>query len=161
VRAALLGMDPRIRFANVAPLAEQLIDPQLRSWRLGATMFTLFGALALLVAALGLYSVLAFDVAQRTREIGLRSALGANTGVLLAMVVRSAARMTGIGVAAGLVAALLLAPRLQELLYHTSPRDPVTLGTVALVLLIVSLAASCVPAWRAARVDPIVALRAD
>ncbi len=160
VRSALVAMEPRFRFINVMSMQAN-VDFFARSWRLGATMFTLFGALALLVAALGLYSVLAFDVAQRTRELGLRCALGARRGNLLGMVLARSLRMTGIGVLLGLAAAFLLAPRLRDLLYRTLPRDPLTLAAAALALLLVAVAAGVVPAWRAARVDPNVALRTD
>jgi ABC-type antimicrobial peptide transport system permease subunit len=160
VRDALLEMEPRLRFVNVRPLSE-LTSQELRSWTLGASMFTVFGLLALVVAAIGLYSVLAFDVAQRTREIGLRSALGAGTTRQVASIMGRAARMTLAGLAAGVVAALLLAPRIEGLLYHTSPRDPVTIAFVSVVLLAVAGLASGIPAWRAASVDPNVALRSE
>jgi predicted permease len=161
IRRTLLALEPRLRFVHIVTLREELIDSQLRSWMLGATMFTSFGAFALLVAALGLYSVLAFDVAQRTREIGLRCALGANTRSLLGLIVRRALRLAAAGVALGLLAAAFLAPRLQNLLFQTSPHDPATLSLVAAVLLAVAAVAAALPAWRAARVDPNVALRAE
>jgi predicted permease len=161
VRDAVLASEPRLRYVNVTTLSEELIQPQMRAWTLGATMFSVFGGLALLVAALGLYSVLAFDVAQRTREIGLRSALGADTGALLGMVVRRAVLMCAAGVTLGLAAAALLSPRVSDLLYETAPRDPATMAGVAVVLLAVAVLASGAPAWRAARVDPNIALRAE
>jgi predicted permease len=161
IRRSLLALESRLRFVHIVTMREELIDSQLRSWTLGATMFTAFGAFALLVAALGLYSVLAFDVAQRTREIGLRCALGADTRSLLGLIVRRALRLAAAGVAVGLVVAALLAPRLQNLLFQTSPHDPATLSLVAAVLMTVAAAAAALPAWRAARVDPNVALRAE
>jgi predicted permease len=159
-RRVLLGLEPRLRYVNIQPLAA-LTSTELRGWTLGATMFTVFGGLALVVAALGLYSVLAFDVAQRRREIGLRSALGAGTGRLVGIVMGRAVRITAAGLLIGLAGALLLAPRLRTLLYQTSPGDPLTLVGVALVLLLVAIIAGGLPAWRAARVDPNVALRSD
>jgi ABC-type antimicrobial peptide transport system permease subunit len=134
---------------------------QARSWTLGATMFTIFGLLALVVASVGLYSVLAFDVAQRTREIGIRTALGAKKARLLRAVVGHGAFLGGVGVALGLGGAYLAAPYIQDLLFETSPRDPTVFATVAVVLLAVSVAASLVPALRATRVDPATALRAE
>lgn len=160
VRREVLGIDARIRFVDVALLAERM-NPLMRSWEMGATLFMVFGMLALLVAGVGLYSVLAFDVAQRTRELGLRSALGAPVSRLLSMVVGRGMRVTLAGVAVGLLAAALLAPRIETLLFDVPPVDPVTYLGVAATLLAVALAASIGPAWRASRVDPNVALRAD
>jgi putative ABC transport system permease protein len=160
VRAAILSVDPRIRHVEAEPMMSR-IDPRLRSWELGAAVFSIFGLLALVVASIGLYSVLAFDVAQRTREIGVRSALGASTKSLVRLVVGQSLRITVIGIAAGLAAALLLAGRVEPLLFETRARDPLALGGVVLILLLVAMLASSLPAWRASRVDPNVALRGD
>jgi predicted permease len=160
VQRAVVATDGRVRFARVQPL-EELVAGELRQWRLAATMFSLFGLLALLVAALGLYSVLAFDVAQRVREIGLRTALGASTASIMSLIMYRALRITAAGIAMGLILALALAPRLQDLLYRISPRDPVTFTVVVVTLCAVSILAAGVPAWRAARVDPNVALKAE
>jgi ABC-type antimicrobial peptide transport system permease subunit len=124
-------------------------------------MFSLFGALALLVASVGLYSVLAFNVARRVRELGVRSAMGASRGRLLGMVLGDATRLLGFGVALGLVLAAAAAGKLGPLLFDTSPRDPVILAGVALLLLLVGILASALPAWRASRVDPMEALRTE
>jgi putative ABC transport system permease protein len=160
VRAELVTMDPRIRFVRTMPL-EEMLGPELRQWRLGAVLFSLFGLLALIVSAIGLYSLLAFDVAQRVREIGLRTALGANTRLIVGLVVTRAVRLTALGVAAGGIAALIFAPRLKELLYEVRPRDPLVFGIVIATLGAVALVAAGLPALRAARVDAMVALRAD
>jgi ABC-type antimicrobial peptide transport system permease subunit len=160
VRAELLALEPRLRYVDVDPLAD-MTATETRSWRLGASMFTVFGVLALIVASIGLYSVLAFDVAQRTRELGLRSALGAGATRLLGDVVLRAMRMTVAGLAIGIVAALLFAPRLSGVLFETSPRDPLTHAGVAVTLLIVAVISSGLPALRASRVDPNIALRSD
>jgi predicted permease len=160
IRSAMLGLEPLVRHADVRPLLD-LAESELRPWKLGATLFGVFGLIALMVAALGLYSVLVFDVAQRTREIGLRSALGARTGDVVGLVAARAARITVAGIALGLLVALLLAPRLESLLFGIGPRDPVTFGAAALLLLAVAAMASVVPAWRAARVEPNIALRTD
>jgi len=160
VQQELKGLDPRVRFAHVR-LFQDLIDPDLRSWTLGATMFSLFGLLALLVAMVGLYSVLAFNVARRTRELGVRAAMGASRVRLLSMVLRQALMVTGVGVALGLVIAALAASRVGPLLFDTSPRDPLVLGGAALVLLLVAVVAGAVPAWAASKVDPMGALRAE
>jgi predicted permease len=160
VQRAMLSADDRVRFVRTVPL-EEMLAPELRKWELGATMFSLFGALALLVAALGLYSVLSFDVAQRVREIGLRTALGATTRGIVGIVLGRALRITVVGVAAGAAVALLLAPRLDSMLYGVDARDPLTFIIVAVTLGVISLVAAGVPALRAARVDPNVALKAD
>ena len=160
VRRELRNLDPGVRFAHVH-LQQDLIDPQLRSWKLGATMFSLFGILALVVAAVGLYSVLAFNVARRTREMGVRSAVGASRARLLRMVLRQAVGVTGLGVGVGLAVALYFSNLMEDLLFNTSPRDPVVFVGVVIVLLVVALAAAAIPAWAAAKVDPMGALRAD
>jgi predicted permease len=160
IQRELLALDPSVRFAVVEPV-ERILDPQLHTWRLGAVVFTAFGFLALLVAGIGLYSVLAFSVAQRTFELGVRSALGAGRPRLMGLVLGQAARLLALGVALGLVAAWLAAPRVEDLLYGTSPHDPAVLLSVAGVLLGVGLLAAWLPARRATRVDPSIALRAE
>lgn len=160
MRSAIVDLDTRVRYATVEPMST-LIDPQLRSWTLGATMLGVFGILALVVAAIGLYSVLSFDVAQRTRELGVRAALGAGRNRLLGLVVRRALGMTTIGVAAGGVAALVLVQRVETMLFEIPPRDPATFAAVIVLLHMVAAVASAVPGWRAARVAPNQALRAE
>jgi ABC-type antimicrobial peptide transport system permease subunit len=157
---ALRALDPRVRFTTVAPLQAQ-IDPQARAWTLGAAMFSVFGLLALVVAAIGLYSVLAFDIAQRTRELGIRTALGAERSALLRAVVFSGVRLAGLGILVGLVVSILAAPYIQDLLFEVSARDPGVLAGVAAALVAVSVAASLLPGLRATRVDPMEALRTD
>jgi len=160
IRREVQGLDSRIRFVYARPLQE-LIDPGIRSWVLGASMFSLFGGLALVVAMLGLYSVLAFNVARRTRELGVRSALGANQGRLLGMIMRQALAVTGLGVTVGLALAVAASSAMGPLLFDTSPRDPRIFAVVGAVLLLVAVAAGAVPALAASRVDPMGALRAD
>ncbi|MCG6957134.1 MAG: ABC transporter permease [Gemmatimonadetes bacterium] len=160
VAPILRGLDTRIRYATVAPLRDS-IDPQARSWTLGATMFTVFGLLALVVAAIGLYGVLAFDVAQRTRELGIRTALGAARGRLLRNVMWDGFRLAVAGVVLGLAISLLAAPFARDLLFHVSPRDPDVFVVVAVALILVALVASLIPGFRATRVDPAVALRTE
>ena len=160
IRRTLLDLDPRIRYVDAEPMMNR-IDPSTRSWQLGAAVFSIFGLLALVVSAIGLYSVLAFDVAQRTREIGVRSALGATTREVIGLVVGNALRITAIGVAVGVLGALALAGRIEPLLFEIPPRDPLTFIAVVVTLHVVAAIASTVPAWRASRVDPNVALRSD
>jgi ABC-type antimicrobial peptide transport system permease subunit len=147
-------------YARVRPY-QDLLDPQLRSWRLGATLFSAFGALALGIAAVGLFGVVSYLVAQRTREIGVRLALGGTGARVARAVIGDAVRMVSGGVAAGLALALGLAPFVQSLLFQTSAREAAILGAAGLLLLGIAVCAAVVPAWRAARVSPLVALRAD
>lgn len=160
VAGALRELDPRVLFAQVSTLTDRL-EPQTRAWTLGATLFSVFGVLALLVAGIGLYGVLAFHVAQRTRELGIRAALGALKGELLGGVVRDGLRVTALGIVVGLGLALALGRYAEPLLFRVSSRDPWTLAGVAAILLLVGLAASLVPGLRATRVDPTEALRAE
>lgn len=158
VRREMQGIEPDLPFANVLVL-QDLVDPTVRPWQLGAVLFTLFGALALAVAAVGLYGVLSHLVAQRTHEIGVRMALGANADSVLRLIVGEGVRMTLVGLAVGLVGAYAAGRALKALLYGVSPADPATLVTVTFVLLGTAAVASYLPARRAAKVDPMVALR--
>jgi ABC-type antimicrobial peptide transport system permease subunit len=124
-------------------------------------MFTIFGFLALLVAAVGLYSVVAYDVSQRTQELGVRVALGASAGKVIRLVLADGVRVVALGLLLGAMMALAFASRVTPLLYHVSGRDPITYLFVVLVLLGVALMASLAPALRASRVDPNIALRAE
>jgi ABC-type antimicrobial peptide transport system permease subunit len=160
IRREVLAVDPAIRWVQVEPMRDT-IAPEMRAWQLGAAMFSLFGVLALLVAAIGLYSVLAFDVAQRTRELGVRAALGASTRRLVRAVVARALATTALGVLLGGLVALLLAGRVEPLLFETRGRDPLSFLVVAGALLTVAVLAAGLPARRAARVDPNTALRAE
>lgn len=160
ITPVLRSVSPRIRFAEVESL-RQVLDPQARSWKLGATLFSVFGGLALLVAAIGLYSLLAFNVAQRRRELGIRSALGAGKGRLVRSVMVDGLRLAGLGVLLGVVIALATAPMVEELLFRTEPRDPAVMGGVAALLLAVAAVASLLPGLRATRVHPAEALRAE
>jgi putative ABC transport system permease protein len=125
------------------------------------TLLGIFSGVALLLAALGIYGVLAYSVAQRTREIGVRMALGARYSTVASMVVREALGVVGVGLALGIGGALALTRVMTSLLYDISPTDPATFVGVTLALGAVAVLASYLPARRAARVDPIVALRSD
>lgn len=160
VRRQIQDLDPAIRFVDVQPL-QSLIDPQARTWKLGATMFTVFGVLALVVAGIGLYSVLAFNVAQRTRELGVRAALGATSDRLVYLVFGEGIRLAAAGVVLGAVIVLAASRAIAPLLYEVSPLDPAVFAIVIATLAIVAIAASAIPAWRATRVDPSEALRTD
>jgi predicted lysophospholipase L1 biosynthesis ABC-type transport system permease subunit len=160
VARTLRSFSPLVRYASVETLRARL-DPQARSWALGATMFSLFGVLALVVAAVGLYSVLAVDVARRTRELGIRAALGARRARLLRSVLVEGTRLAVFGVVLGLLVAWIAAPRASDLLFEVDPHDAGTLAAVALALVAVAVAASLIPGMRATRVDPSEALRAE
>ncbi|MES2305718.1 MAG: ADOP family duplicated permease [Gemmatimonadota bacterium] len=160
LRRALQPEMPGTAYLTTQPLPD-LIAPEMRSWQLGATMFTVFGGLALLVASIGLYSVIAYTVTQRRQELGVRVALGASAASMLRLVVGDAMRMMTVAVALGIAGALIAARWVGPLLFHTSPRDPIILGGVAVALLLVGLAASFAPAWRAAHLDPVTALRSE
>jgi predicted permease len=137
----------------------QLVDRGLVRDRLTARLSAFFGVLALVLACIGLYGVLSYNVARRTSEIGVRMALGAQRRDVLRLVLADALLVTGIGAAVGLAAALAATRVLSTLLFGLTPRDPATLAGSAAVLLIAGTVAACVPAWRASRVDPMTALR--
>jgi predicted permease len=160
LRLAIQKTDPSLSYVDVRLLQES-IDPQIRPWRLGATLFGFMGLLALVVAAIGLYSVVSYLITQRTHEIGVRIALGARAGSILRLVMRHGMGMAATGVGIGTVIVLIGGRYLAPLLFDTSPRDPIVLAGVAAVMLLVALLASLVPANRARRVDPIEALRYD
>jgi predicted permease len=151
---------PGVRLVTARPYRD-VVDPKYRSWTLGATLFAVFGALALVVAAVGLYSVLAFDVAQRRTEMGVRSALGATREHLLLLVSSAGLKVAAAGIATGAVIILVAARWTEPLLFGISAHDPVSLSTAAAVILVVAILASGIPAWRAAGADPSESLRAD
>jgi ABC-type antimicrobial peptide transport system permease subunit len=147
-------------FAHVNPY-QDLIDPQLRSWRLGATLFSAMGVLAVIIAIAGLIGVVSYIVAQRSREIGVRLALGGTPSRVGLLVIVDALAMSGVGIAIGAVGALAAGPIVAAMLFQTSPRDLPSLIAAGVVLLLATIVASAWPAWRAARVNPLIALRAD
>jgi predicted permease len=145
----------------VAKPVEESISPVIRSWRLGATMFVVFGGLALGLAAIGLYSVVAYRVAQRTHEVGVRLALGARRADILSMIVGDGIRLALVGVLLGIAAAVAAGRWISPLLFNVSSRDASVLTMVPAALIAVATVASLVPALRATRVDPSTALRGD
>jgi putative ABC transport system permease protein len=160
VRKRLQPLMPGTSYVTVTPM-RQIIDPTMSSWRMGATMFLLFGVLALVLAAIGLYSVIAYNVAQRTHELGLRIALGAHARDVLRMVLGEGLRFGLAGIAIGVAIALAAGHWVQPLLYEESARDPLVFVAVAVVLVVAATAASAIPAARAVRVDPSIALRTE
>ena len=160
IRLDLQRLAPGMVYVEATTL-QDIIDPNVRPWRLGATMFTLFGLLALVLAGIGLYSAIAYGVSQRRHEIGVRLALGAAGRDIIRMVLGEGVRVIAVGIAVGLVLALAGARFVESLLFGVHARDPLTMIAVAVTLLLVAIAASLFPAWRAARVDPVAALRSD
>lgn len=160
LRKALQEVMPGDSYVTARPL-EEVVATQMRSWKFGATMFAAFGILALLVAAIGLHGVMGYDVAQRMHELGVRVALGAQARDLLQLVVRQGMVLTGIGVALGVAIAFAAGGQVQPLLFEQEARDVRVYAVVAAVLLLAAFVATLVPALRASRADPNVALRAD
>jgi putative ABC transport system permease protein len=158
VRGTIASLDPQIAVADVKTMqanVQESIAPQ----RFNLLLLGLFAAVAVFLAALGVYGVLSYSVTQRTREIGVRVAMGAQRGSILAMTIREGMKLTFAGAAIGLVGALLLTRLMAGLLYSVTARDPLTFAAVIAVMSLVSLAACYLPARRATRVDPLVALR--
>ncbi|HKV72567.1 MAG TPA: FtsX-like permease family protein [Gemmatimonadales bacterium] len=160
VRRAVVGAAPNLPYIDIEPL-ESSVAPQLKPWRLGKTMFTMYGALALLLTALGLYGVLAYMVGRRTQEIGVRMALGAGAGRVRRMVLRDGMVVVGLGILAGAAVAIIGGRFIAAQLFQESPRDPAVLGAAGAALLLAAIAACWVPARRATRVNPVDALRAE
>ncbi|HXJ30960.1 MAG TPA: ABC transporter permease, partial [Gemmatimonadales bacterium] len=158
VRREIQASSPDLPYPNIDPMPELFAD-QLRPWRLGSSLFTLFGALGVLLAAIGLYGVLSYGVSQRTQELGIRIALGAGRRRVLGLVLRQGVQLTLAAVALGVVGALATGRAIASLLYGVSPHNPLVLLAVATILTCIALLASYLPARRATRVDPMVALR--
>jgi len=158
VRSEMQIVNKSVTVSSVAVMKETLAG-QLAVDRLIAVLLSVFGGAALLLAAIGIYGVMGYVVAQRTREIGIRVALGAESSDILALIVRRGLMLTLIGAGIGLLIALALMRALQSLLFGVSATDPLTFSVIATVLIIVALLASYFPARRATKVDPIVALR--
>jgi putative ABC transport system permease protein len=157
-RSAVLNLDPDQPVSKVRTM-EQVVSSSIAQPRFRTFLLGLFAALALLLATLGIYSVISYSVAQRTHEIGIRIALGASAGDVLGLVVRQSMTLVGTGLAIGAVAALGLTQLVASWLYHVRSTDPTTFAGVALLLAAVALLASYIPARRATKVDPMVALR--
>jgi ABC-type antimicrobial peptide transport system permease subunit len=162
LRRTVLDVDPAIPILSLRTFAQHL-DSNLDLWlvRAGATLFSIFGALALGLAVVGLYGVKAYSVARRTREIGIRMALGAQSGAVLRMIMRESSIMLFSGVTIGLLLAIATAKILSGLLYGVRTLDPIAFTVAPLVLTIAALIATWLPARRATRVDPVQALRAE
>jgi putative ABC transport system permease protein len=158
VRGAVRGVDPSLPLFKVETM-EEVIAKSLAGRRLNLWLLGIFAGIALVLSAAGLYGVISYLVAQRTREIGVRIALGAQTRDVIGLVMRQGTRLTAVGIGLGLLAALAFTRVLEGLLYGVSARDPFTFSAVAALLAAIALLATWLPARRAARVDPILAIR--
>ena len=158
IRKTVRQIDPNLPLRDVTTESQQ-IDRLLFQERLVARLSGFFGLLALALACIGLYGLLAYEVARRTREIGIRSALGAQRGDVLRLVVKQGLLLAVVGAVAGIGVALGVTRYLKSMLYDVSAYDPVTIVGVTVLLILVALAACLIPARRATNVDPIVALR--
>jgi predicted permease len=158
IRAAMRELDPDLPLFRAITM-EQSLELATFAQRIGATLLSIFGVLALTLAAVGLYSVMSYAVSQRTHEMGIRLALGASPAELRQMVVKSGMRVAAVGLAIGAAAAAGVSQLLTSLLNGVSPTDPLTFGSVIVLLGLVALAAAFIPARRASSVNPIVALR--
>ncbi len=156
----LFAQSPPGSFFQIDKLSHRL-DPEIRPWKLGATMFLAFGALALLIAAIGLYSLMAYSVSQRRTELGIRLALGSRVDAIIALVLAQGLRLASAGILIGILIALLASRYLQPLLFNTSARDFATFALVSAVLLAIASIACLIPAIRAGRVNPVDALRME
>jgi predicted permease len=160
IRKTVNAIDPQLAVFNVRTF-DAVIDSSIAQPRVTAWLFAGFAALALLLAGIGVYGVLAYLVAQRTREIGVRLALGARPASVRRLVVGRSLVLSAIGIGLGAIGALLAGPAIESQLFGVRPRDPLTLTMVAGTLLAIALMASYLPARRATRVDPLVALRGE
>jgi len=160
LRQAILSVSPDLPWVDIVPVSRRL-DPQLRPWRLGASMFSAFGVLALCLAAVGLYGLLSYLVTQQSHEIGIRRALGAPASGIVGLVIRRALAMTVVGVAVGIVIALGAGRMIASRLYGVSPCNPAVISVCAAVLVAVAIVACLAPARRATRIDPNDILRAE
>ncbi|HZW51638.1 MAG TPA: FtsX-like permease family protein, partial [Rudaea sp.] len=160
VRAAIQSLDPGLPLARVRTLTA-LVDDSMTQPRFALLLLASFAAIALLLAQIGMYGVVSYSVTQRTREIGIRMALGAPRQRVFAGVVAQAARLAAFGIAIGLLAALAVARLMAGFLYGVRPTSPLTFAAVSLLLVAVALLAAYLPARRASRLDPLIALRCE
>jgi ABC-type antimicrobial peptide transport system permease subunit len=158
LRDKIRAIDPSIPIFDAGPLSKA-VDSSFDSRRALMLLLTAFAGLALFLSALGIYGVLAYDVSQRTREIGVRRAIGASHGGIIGLILSQGLWKAGVGVVIGLVGALLLSSYMTSLLFGVEPTEPVVYAMVAAVLIAVAALASYLPAWRATRIDPLEALR--
>jgi ABC-type antimicrobial peptide transport system permease subunit len=162
VRAIVAELDPSLPVYDVRTMDDHLRNGQAMLFtRIGQAFSSVFGLLALVLAMVGVYGVVSYTVAARTREIGVRVALGARLPAVLRLVIGQGVKLAWAGVALGLLLSLGATGALRSMLYGVAPRDPVVLSGVLVMLTAVAGVASLVPAWRATRIDPLTAIRAE
>jgi ABC-type antimicrobial peptide transport system permease subunit len=157
IREVARQIDPNLPLTDVSTQIEQ-VEKRFEQEKLFAQAYSLFGGVALLLAAIGLFGLMSYNVSRRTNEIGIRMALGAQRGQVLGLVMRESMVLVAIGVVAGLVIAFFAGRLVTTLLFGLPPRDPVTIAAATAVMVAVSALAGYLPARRASRVDPMVAL---
>ncbi len=160
VRGVARDLAANVPLLNVETLSER-IDQSLDGQRSQTTLLAVFGLLALILSSIGIYGVMAYSVTQRTREIGIRMALGARKNNVLQLVVMQGMALVAAGIALGLIVAFAVTRLIASLLFGVTATDPSTFGVAALALVVVAAMASYLPARRAAKVDPMIALRYD
>ena len=158
IRTAMHDVDPDLPLAQLRTM-DQVLSASVNDWRFRTILLALFGGLALFIAAIGIYGVISYSVAQRTHEIGVRVALGAARRDVVSLIVRQGLRLALAGIAAGVLGAWGLTRFLASLLFGVKPADPLTFASVCLILSAAAALASYIPARRATKVDPMVALR--
>jgi len=159
-RHAVHDLDPDLAFSRVKTL-DQVVAESVAQPRFYMLLLATFAFVAVVLSAIGIYGVIAYLVGKRAREIGIRLALGASPQSVIRMIVREGAAMAGIGALLGLAGALVLTRSMRALLFEVAPTDPATYVLVTLVLTAVAIAASCIPALRAAAVDPALVMRSE
>lgn len=160
IRAVTHSIDKNLPVTDIAALPD-VLNASVAQPRFRALLLGLFGAIALILAAVGIFGVMSYSVSRRTHELGIRMALGAKPGSVLSMILRETLALILIGIVVGVPCALATARLITHLLFNVTPYDPATLAFVPLVLVAVGALASYIPARRAMRVDPIVALRCE
>jgi ABC-type antimicrobial peptide transport system permease subunit len=160
VRAEVAALDPQLVVFRVAPMAE-VVGTGVARERFALVLIGTFAIVAVALAGIGLYGVLAYSVRQRTQEFGIRMALGATAAHVRRLVLRQAALVVGIGTAVGIGGALMIGHWLSSLVYQTSPRDPRIFVATTLLLMVVALLSAWLPAWRASRVEPRIAINQE
>jgi predicted permease len=161
IRELLRTIRGPVAYPPTARSVSERLEPQVHPWRVAAAMFLAFGLLGLVAATAGIYGLVGYEVTQRTHEFGVRITLGATARSILSLVIASGVRVTLLGLAVGLIASLAVGRAISSLVFEISPYDPLVLSTTMAVLAAVAVIASLIPAWRATRLDPVAALRAE
>jgi ABC-type antimicrobial peptide transport system permease subunit len=160
LRASVRAVDPQIPVHQVKPLGT-IVDDMTAARRLNTRLLGIFSFVAAVLAGVGIYGVMAYSVALRTRELGVRVALGASSARIMSLVLAEGLGLAAAGIVLGVIGAFAMGRAMRTMLYGVSATDPVTIAAIAVLAAVVAVAASVVPAWRAVRIDPNTALRAE